>query len=134
MDQIMNLNTYTANVLATESKDIESITSRYTPEIVRLLHSASGLATEAGEFIDPIKKHLYYGKPLDKTNLIEELGDLLWYITVACDVLDTSLSEIMQINNDKLALRYKGKFTQEAAINRNLSAERNLLETETQGE
>ena len=45
----------------------------------RLLHGVIGLVTETSELLDAIKKSLFYGKPLDKTNLIEELGDLLWY-------------------------------------------------------
>lgn len=94
----------------------------------RLLHAAMGMATEAGEFLDPIKKHLFYGKPLDLVNLREEVGDLLWYIAIACDALDTTIDAEMQRNIAKLRKRYPEKFTSEAANERDLTAERAILE------
>jgi len=53
----------------------------------RLLHAAMGMVTESGELIDAIKKHLFYGKPVDKVNMKEEIGDVCWYVALACDVL-----------------------------------------------
>jgi len=94
----------------------------------RLLHAAIGIATEAGEFLDPIKKLLFYGKPLDEVNLKEELGDLLWYIAIAMDALETDFTTEMQRVIAKLSTRYPDKFTDVHAINRNLEAERSVLE------
>ena len=42
-----------------------------------LMHAALGLSGEAGEFADAIKKHLVYGRELDRENAIEELGETL---------------------------------------------------------
>ena len=81
-----------------------------------LQHAAYGLATETGEFIDPVKKHQFYGKPLDTENLIEELGDILWYAALACDSLQISMEDVAIRNIEKLTKRYPDKFTQEAAI------------------
>jgi len=61
------------------------------PRTLNLLHAAMGICTESGEFFDPIKKHLMYGKPLDEENMREELGDLLWYIAVGAENLGTCL-------------------------------------------
>lgn len=47
-----------------------------------LLHCATGLVTESAELVDAIKKHVFYGKPLDVVNIKEEIGDLLWYIAI----------------------------------------------------
>jgi NTP pyrophosphatase (non-canonical NTP hydrolase) len=43
------------------------------------IHAKIGLITELGEFLDPIKRHIFYGADLDPVNLKEEIGDMLWY-------------------------------------------------------
>lgn len=112
-----------------ESKDQDKIKARLQDtDTVRLLHAMIGLCTEGGEIQDQVKKHIFYGKPLDKVNLVEELGDLMWYIAIASDVLGVSLDEIMQRNNDKLEARYGKVFTESAALNRDLDKEREILE------
>ena len=93
-----------------------------------LLHATIGISTEAGELLDAVKKHLFYGKPLDVVNLQEELGDLYWYMSVLCEWLGCTHEELMERNIDKLKVRYPEKFTSEAATNRNLEDERKVLE------
>ena len=58
----------------------------------RIIHAIMGLATEAGELIDALKKHVFYGKPIDEKNLIEECGDVMWYLVILCDVYKIDLS------------------------------------------
>ena len=94
----------------------------------RLIHAAIGINTENGEFSDVVKKSLFYGRTLDKTNAIEELGDILWYINIACDVLDVTMEEVMERNINKLKVRYPKQFSQEAEQNRDLEKERKVLE------
>ncbi len=93
-----------------------------------MLHGTIGVMTEAGELLDCVKKHLYYGKPLDDTNAKEEIGDILWYLAQICNAKSWSMEEIMQANIDKLRARYPEKFTEDNAINRDLDAERQALE------
>jgi len=119
---------YVGCVLRTESCDFEKIRGRLTDDKIRLLHAAMGLATESGEFIDMLKKHIFYGKTLDLINLKEEIGDSQWYAGVAIDVLKTTLNEVLTVNIMKLRERYPEKFTEEAAINRDTNAERKILE------
>lgn len=83
-----------------------------------LLHAALGLTSEAGEFADAVKKNVVYGKPLDKENLIEELGDLLWFTSLACDVLNVDMAFVMEENIKKLQKRYPEKYTDFHAISR----------------
>lgn len=111
----------------------------YTPKLLgrlldsaRLLHAAMGLVTEAGEFLDMLKKHIYYGKPLDNTNAVEETGDILWYAGLATDELRMLMNDIMTININKLKLRYPSKFTEQHAIERDVEAEREFLEIASQ--
>jgi hypothetical protein len=72
-----NSNDYIDAALRTESRDFEHISHRLNiPGTMRLLHGAMGLATETGEFIDTLKKHVFYGKELDYPNVREEVGDI----------------------------------------------------------
>jgi NTP pyrophosphatase (non-canonical NTP hydrolase) len=120
---------YIQNVLKTESRDWGQVKDRLQgTDIVRILHAAIGLTTESGEALDAIKKHVYYGKPLDKVNLIEEAGDIMWYLGILCNVLGVTFEEVQQKNIDKLRARYGEKFSEEAAIQRNLEKERTILE------
>ena len=88
------------------------------PRALRLLHAGMGIATEAGEFVDPLKKHIFYGKDLDVENLKEEMGDLLWYIGIACDTLGVTVQELMEANIAKLRKRYPEQFTEADALER----------------
>lgn len=119
---------YQQLALKTDHQSYDHVAKRFTPEMSRLTHAALGLSTEANEFADQLKKHLIYGKELDKTNLIEELGDICWFIALACDELGSSFEEIQQININKLKARYGEKYSDEKAINRNLNRERQYLE------
>jgi NTP pyrophosphatase (non-canonical NTP hydrolase) len=126
----MDSKTYLKEVLRTESIDFPAIKERLNHEgTLRLLHAGIGLATETGEFLDSIKKEIFYGKEPDWTNLMEELGDLHWYIAVAQDALGITTEEIYDMNIKKLKSRYPGKFTKENALNRNLKEERKILES-----
>ena len=94
----------------------------------RLLHGAMGIVTEAGELMDAMKKVMFYKRELDRINLIEELGDLFWYVALMCDELGVSFDEVMQKNIAKLMARYPEKFTVEDEQNRKLGVERGVLE------
>jgi NTP pyrophosphatase (non-canonical NTP hydrolase) len=95
------------------------------------MHAILGIMTELGEFADPFKKFIFYGKPIDRTNAIEELGDLLWYVAIAAAALHTTIAEVQRVNIEKLSKRYPEKFTEFLAVNRDLAAERETLEGAT---
>jgi NTP pyrophosphatase (non-canonical NTP hydrolase) len=65
-----------------------------------------GLAGEAGEVADEFKKVLEGKKELNKLALLLELGDVLWYAAIIAHSLDTPLSEVMQMNLNKLEARH----------------------------
>ena len=83
-----------------------------------LVHGALGVCGEAGELADAIKKCWAYGKELDKKNVIEELGDLRFYMQLIMNKLEISDSDILQANCDKLSIRYREGYTDQAAIDR----------------
>ena len=105
------------------------MTEAYTAHVMRLfvkpsdhigrtLHAAVGIAGEAGEVLDAVKKTWIYGKELDRENILEEAGDLLFYITALLTENGFTLDEAMQANIDKLARRYPAGWSQKAAIER----------------
>ena len=120
---------YVENVVRSESVDFPKIRERLKEKrLIRLLHCAMGLCTEAGEFMDHLKKHIFYGVELDPVNMIEELGDSEWYKGVGIDELEVTFNEMLQKNIDKLRARYPEKFEAEQAANRDLEKERRILE------
>jgi len=76
-----------------------------------LVYVALGLAGEAGEFANKVKKILRdHESALTEemhTALCRELGDITWYAAQACTELHVSLSFIMQDNLNRLADRAK---------------------------
>jgi len=60
-----------------------------------------GLMNEAGEVGGAYKKEIR--DRVDNEDLIiDEMGDVLWYLTRLCDVYDIKISELMTNNMDKL--------------------------------
>lgn len=76
---------------------------------VRLNLAALGIAGEAGEVVDLLKKTLMHGKELDRFHLAYEMGDLLWYLTLLSNVTGISFDEMMRLNMEKLDERYGSK-------------------------
>jgi NTP pyrophosphatase (non-canonical NTP hydrolase) len=105
--------------------DEEWIDGTVNPNI---LHGAMGISTEANEILDAVKKSLFYGKPFDLINLQEEIGDCFWYLAVLAKEAGMSFEDIMKQNIAKLKARYPEKFTEHAALNRDLNRERKVLE------
>ena len=96
--------------------------------LIDSLHMILGMQTEVAEIADVYKKHIASRKELDLVNIKEELGDTMFYIANMCNLHGWDLRDILQTNIDKLKTRYPDKFTNELAINRNLDAERLVLE------
>jgi NTP pyrophosphatase (non-canonical NTP hydrolase) len=80
--------------------------------------NALGIAGEAGEVADYVKKVVGHGHSLDKEVLKEELGDVLWYIAVMADMLGMKLSDVADANIAKLRERYPDGFSSERSVNR----------------
>lgn len=77
----------------------------------RLTTFALGIAGEAGECADLVKKHIGHGHPLDRDKLVKELGDVLWYVAGLAHEVGASLEQVAQANVEKLRLRYPNGFT-----------------------
>lgn len=79
---------------------------------------ALGIAGEAGEVADLIKKYHFHNKTFDKDKLIKEMGDVLWYIAAMCEELHINIADVAIHNIKKLEARYPTGFNYEAANNR----------------
>lgn len=113
----------------TMNSDHKAIAKRLSdPKNIDLLHATMGMSTEANELVDQMKKVIFYGKPMDTANIVEELGDVLFYVAIVCRELNVSMERIGEINIAKLKKRYPDAFSEENALNRDLDAERKILE------
>ena len=111
-----------------EGQDIPSLTQlrydifvaklfKYDTSKVMQLHAAVGVAEEAGELAGCIKKHAVYNKPLSdamkedgktlKQHIIEEAGDVLFYLQACLNQFGLDFQEVLQYNAIKLMARYK---------------------------
>lgn len=99
------------------AKSGQHIIQDLNPTKAHLVHMALGVAGEAGELLDALKRHAIYGKALDRENVIEELGDLEFYLEGIRAALDISRDRVIESNIAKLRKRYpEGAYTNHAAI------------------
>lgn len=98
----MNFNDYQKEARLTANTDLTLVNA--------LCNWSMGIAGESGELVDYIKKVVYHGKPLDKDNIISELGDILWYIANLAKELDITLEDVAFSNIMKLRNRYPDGF------------------------
>ena len=95
------------------------ITRQLTAEDTHLLHMAVGISGESGELLDTIKKRVVYQKPLPLEDIIEELGDLEFYLEGLRQGLGISREDCINANISKLRQRYpSGEYCDDLAQQR----------------
>ncbi|ABS42895.1 MULTISPECIES: nucleoside triphosphate pyrophosphohydrolase family protein [Clostridium] len=104
-------------------KDYEKEMKRTAGEFIKLDKNglalgSMGISGEAGEVTDYIKKVLFHGHELCEDKLIEELGDVLWYITYLSKVIGSDLETIANKNIEKLKKRYPEGWDPDRSIHR----------------
>lgn len=82
----------------------------------QLLHATIGLATECGELADTVKRHWAYEQKFDEYNAVEEIGDCLFYLTMALNAMGVPLRTALAVNTGKLVKRYPNGYTNTDAI------------------
>lgn len=105
----MTLNEYAA--LAQHTSNQKSLSGK-------LENGCLGLAGEAGEVCDVLKKYLYQGHELDRAGMAYELGDVLWYVVETAAGLDLTLEDVARMNVEKLKKRYPQGFDAERSVHR----------------
>ena len=87
-----------------------SQTALYSRRMENLEYPTLGLAGEAGEVANIVKKiQRDHGGVINEEirgKLRDELGDVLWYISACADELGLTLDEIAAFNVNKLAKRH----------------------------
>ena len=106
-----------------QASDYLSLNSVVEPTI---MHGILGIASEAVELVEALQKSLDSGEEIDLINLKEEIGDLLWYMTLIVKS-EAELYSIFDTNIAKLQSRYPEKFTEFKATHRDLKKERAIL-------
>ncbi len=100
----MKIDDYARQAITTLSSDYA-----YGDANAQLMGMVLGLGGESGEVLEKFKKLLRDQKgeitEVDKQAIIKELGDILWYVTAVAHLLGSSLEEVAQRNNAKLASR-----------------------------
>jgi NTP pyrophosphatase (non-canonical NTP hydrolase) len=94
------------------------IAEELTPDDCHRLHMAIGISGEAGELLDAVKKSTIYRKQLDIANIVEECGDLLFYISGMLDSIGVDIESAMSANVSKLSIRYGKSYSDKSAVER----------------
>lgn len=84
-----------------------------------LINGVMGLCGESGEAINIVKKWIAQGHELDRQSLIEELGDIAWYLAETATALDLTLESVLKGNINKLKKRYPNGFAPQKSMMRN---------------
>jgi NTP pyrophosphatase (non-canonical NTP hydrolase) len=96
-----------SELVAALAKPGQAILNEQSPLDAHLQHMAIGVAGEAGELLDAIKKKTIYQGPLDVANVIEELGDLEFYLEGIRAALGITREITIVGNITKLSKRYQ---------------------------
>lgn len=106
-------------MVAKLAKPGADILAEMTSDQMHITHMAIGISGEAGELLDAVKKSSIYQKELDRENVIEELGDLEFYMEGLRQGLNITREETLEYNKAKLFKRYQNyDYTNEAAQQR----------------
>lgn len=114
-DKIPNWKPKYSDMIKGLAKPGIAIVSTMSPEGAHNLHMAVGISGESGELLDAIKKQVIYNKPLDRENVVEELGDLEFYMEGLRQGLGITREETLLANIAKLGKRYEGLTYSDAA-------------------
>ena len=78
-----------------------------------LLNGSIGMSVESNETLQHVQKYIFCGKNLDRAHLLDECGDVLWYISYVLSTLGYTLEECMEHNILKTSDRYSDRINKE---------------------
>ena len=106
----MDLNTYQVKAQRTSNKEL----SREQ----HLLNGLLGLSGEVGECCDIVKKSLYQDHRNFENKLLDELGDVMWYVAETAAAIGFTLNDVAMFNIKKLERRYPDGFDSDKSLHR----------------
>lgn len=80
-------------------------------------HALHGMSGEVGE-LHSLYQKTYQGHTFDEEHAKKELGDLCWFIAEYCTAMGWNLSDVMQMNIDKLKARFPEGFSADKSLHR----------------
>ena len=80
-------------------------------------HALHGMVGEIGE-LHSLYQKTYQGHLLDEAHLKKECGDLLWFVAEYCTAMGWKLGDVMQLNINKLKVRYPEGFSADKSLHR----------------
>jgi len=116
----------TMDIMAIYPVFVDALRNKSISLTEELANYSLGLSGEVGEVVDLVKKHLYHDHPLNEADLINELGDVLFYLVAICNTLDIDFYSLCLNNQVKLAARYPNGFTCADSIAREEVGQANL--------
>lgn len=98
------------------------------PDLDNFLLKSIKMSAISGNILDSFKRKIYYNIELDREKLVSSIDELIKLVYGMAANLKVEVSSIQQKNVDKLRVRFGEKFSEHAVANRNLEAEREILE------
>jgi NTP pyrophosphatase (non-canonical NTP hydrolase) len=113
-----NLDDKYSKFVKSRTKSSSEIVTLFNASKAGLIHAVMGICGEAGELLDSIKKTTIYNKELDIDNIVEELGDLEFYMEMLRQEIDLTREFILIKNISKLEKRYPTQYSDKDALER----------------
>ncbi|CAM0050716.1 MazG-like pyrophosphatase [Vibrio phage K381] len=98
------------------------------PNELELLHAILGIISEGGELLQMFYDRKSAGLAIDRTNAVEEGGDLQWFLQLLAKSQGSTMEEMMQMNIKKLAARFPEGYSDGMGLVRDQENERKVLE------
>lgn len=107
-----------ADFVRSKKKSGGVIAEQMTAAKADAIHMAIGVSSDAGELLDAVKKWVIYNKPLDRENVVEEMGDVEFFLEGLRDNLGITRDEVLAANMAKLDVRYRAGYSDAEAVAR----------------
>lgn len=106
----MDFKVFETDVWRTYDKDIKGQD--------RITNAIFGITGEAGEVADIFKKVWYQGHLLNRDEVLSELGDVMYYVCLLANIMDSTLEDVATRNIIKRGKRYPKGFESKRSVNR----------------
>lgn len=90
------------------TKALKTKSNSFTGVKPDLVHGIVGIASESGELSDLLKKMFFHPqKHVDRDKIVDEVGDILWYVALTLYSVGATFEEAFDRNIAKLTVRHE---------------------------
>lgn len=129
LEEAIDKNWYLSNYCTMREYDLETVFDKARTHVYDIFEDETNGMFVSNAFADIIKKHIAYGKEIDRVQEFEMLVKLAKSVLLVVEELDSDLERDLYKNIEKLKVRFPDSFSTEKALNRDLKAERKILES-----